>query len=379
MLYELVLNALDAGEGCSLVTVIRADSRRTGAVRFYSPARTAGGLGEEWLDREADRLAARSLAGGKVETARLSAPGKPEEQVILMAEPFFLPEELVVLGGGNIAQPLVRIAALLGFKVTVVDDRPSFASPGLFPDAWRVLCEPFENFGKVVEMGPWSSVVIITRGHKHDLVCLKQAVGRDLAYLGMIGSRRRVKLIREHLRELGVPESRLEEIFMPIGLDIGAQTPAEIAVSIAAELVKVRRNGKARSLAEEAGGGRPAGPRGAGYLSEKDVELLRVLVDCGRSGTPAVLATVAAAKGSTPRKAGAKMLIFRDGRTLGTIGGGCVEGEVIRKALDVFDSGAPVLFQYYLDSDVAAGEGMACGGAMEVFLAPVEREDGNRA
>lgn len=371
MLYEWVLDTLSAGVSSALVTVIEGDSKQAGGMRFWSPGRTAGSLGGEWLDREADQLARRSLESGKVEIDRHSDPGRPGGQVTLMAEPFFLPQELVVLGGGNIAQPLVRMAALIGYKVTVLDDRPAFANALLFPDAERVICEDFERFTRKIELGPWCSVVIITRGHKHDLDCLKQVITRDLAYLGMIGSKRRIKQLREHLHGLGVTDSRLEQIYMPIGLDIGAQTPAEIAVSIVAELIKVRRGGKAKSLAEDAGGGRPAGQHDTVFLSERDVELMRTVVECADRRTPAVLATIAAVKGSTPRKAGAKMLIFRDGRTLGTIGGGCVEGEVIRKALTVFDDGSPVLFHYFLNSDVAANEGMACGGGMEIFLAPV--------
>lgn len=383
MIYKLILESLFAGESSALVTVIACEGindSMVGRMRFLSPGRRIGSLGEEWLNLEADRLAGRALETGELEKSLLFSPGQPAGQYTLVAEPFFVPEELVVLGGGNIAQPLVRIASLLGYSITVLDDRPAFTNPALFPGAARLICDDFKKALGKIPLGPWCSAVIITRGHQHDLACLKHLINTDMAYLGMIGSRRRIKMIREHLHSQGVPEDCLDRIHMPIGLDIGAQTPAEIAVSIVAELVKVRRGGKARSLSEETGGGKTAaGRHGAGSTSGEDVKLLQGLAGFATQEIPAVLATVVSTKGSTPRKAGAKMLIYRDGRTLGTIGGGCIEGEVRREALGVLDGGAPKLFRYLLDSEVAADEGMACGGAMEVFLASVVGEEAEYA
>lgn len=379
MFYKRIAEALADGERSVLITIIaRAGTGYppVGHTRFWSPGEAAGNLGEEWLNREADRMARRVLDSGELEKRRLASPAQPDGHFTLVAEPVLLSEELVVLGGGNIARPLVQIAALLGYKITVVDDRPAFASPGLFPAAARVVCDDFQKALAEIRLGPWCSAVIITRGHRHDLACLERLIGLDLAYLGMIGSRRRIKLVRAHLQEQGVPEARLDRVHMPIGLSIGAQTTAEIAASIAAELVKVRRGGTARSLAEETGGGRVfPGRQGASCsIAGEEAGLWQALAECEEHKTPVVLATVVSTKGSTPRKAGAKMLIFRDGRSLGTIGGGCVEGEVRREALDVFDSGVPRLFNYLLDSEAAADEGMACGGAMEVFLMPVTGE-----
>lgn len=374
MIYELILKALAAGESAALITVIECEGGEgpaVGRTRFWSSEQVAGSLGGEWLDQEADRMARRVLVTGELEKNQIPSPGKPASRYTLMAEPFFVPDELVVLGGGHIAQHLVQIAALLGYKTTVVDDRPAFTNPALFPGAARLICDEFEKALDQIRFGPWCSVAIITRGHKYDLLCLERLIELDLAYLGMIGSKRKIKLIREHLRCQGVPESRLAGVYMPIGLDTGAQTPAEIAVSIAAELIKVKRGGKAGSLAGEAAGGKAAAKQcNAGYTSEADVELLQMLVQGVAEGTPAVLATVVATRGSTPRKAGAKMLIFRDGRVLGTIGGGLIEGKVCRMALDVLEQGVPTLFKYVLNNEVAADAGMVCGGAMEVFLAP---------
>lgn len=377
-IYESVLDALAAGEKAVLVTLV--DCAGEGAGAFGRPGDkllwtrrgTAGGLGSDWLDKAALELAERALASKTVAKERVFPFAGAAGCCTLVAEPFFVSEELVVLGGGNIARSLVQVAAMLGYAVTVVDDRPQFASSEWFPEARRVVCESFERAVEDLPTGPGTYVVIATRGHQHDLLCLERLIDRDLAYLGVIGSRRKIKLMKEHLLAKGVPEERIAAVYMPVGLDIGAQTPEEIAVSIAAELVKVRRGGAARSLAEESGGGR--GKRGyftGGSLAAQDFELLQELVGCVRKGTPATLATVIAASGSSPRKAGAKMLVFSDGSIRGTIGGGLAEEKVRRAGLEILTAGgSPAVFRYALDNPTAAAEGMICGGEVEVLVEP---------
>ena len=382
-IYESVLNALAAGERAALVTLVDVAGEGEGffplpgSKLFWSRTAVAGSLGSDWLDRAALDLAARALRTGVVEKAEVPVPGQSAGQCTLVAEPFFTPEELVILGGGNIARPLVQVAAMLGYAVTVVDDRPEFASSERFPEARRVVCDDFARALESLPLGPGTGVVIVTRGHQHDLLCLERLIGRDLAYLGMIGSRRKIKLMKEHLLAKGVPEESIAAVYMPIGLDLGAQTPEEIAVSIAAELIKVRRGGGARSLAEDFGGGQ--GNRGylrGGSLTAQDIDLFQALVACVRQGTPAALATVIAARGSSPRKAGAKMLIFPNGSICGTIGGGLIEEEVRKAGLALLAAGpdrpgSPGVYRFSLDGATAAAEGMICGGQVEVFIEPV--------
>ncbi|WP_187147782.1 XdhC/CoxI family protein [Heliomicrobium modesticaldum] len=301
--------------------------------------------------QEALTLAEASLQSGRVVSKRVSLEG---EAARLLAEPFYPPDELVILGGGHVSQALVPVAVMLGYRVTVVDDRPAFAAPKRFPGAAKVICNDFVRAIEELHLQPSCAVAIITRGHRHDLRCLEALVGKRLGYLGMLGSRRRVQLIKDHLRASGVFEEDIEQVQMPIGLPIGAQTPEEIAVSIAAQLIQARRGG-----------------RGGAGITVQDLELLRTLVESARRGTSAVLATVVEARGSTPRKAGAKLLVFRDGQMRGTIGGGCIEAEARREALLLLDGGAAGLFSFSLDNDAAAEEGMACGGTMEVLLEPV--------
>lgn len=166
----------------------------------------------------------------------------------LLAEPVDLPAEVLILGGGHIAVPLARMAEILGYRYSVVDDRPEFAARERFPGAEALLCMSFQKALEKVLVGTNTSVVIITRGHAHDRLCLREVLKKGAPYVGMIGSRRKVRGILDGLRQEGVEEERLESVYSPIGLDIGAETPEEIALSIFAEIVAVRRGGQGRSL-----------------------------------------------------------------------------------------------------------------------------------
>ncbi|MBM7866962.1 xanthine dehydrogenase [Heliobacterium gestii] len=371
MVYVEVVQSLEQEEPCVVITLLKEKGNRLPAVvgkLFWSPTgKMEADTGERERERgswdsasgeapfpgpissEADALAEASIHSGKIETKQVILEG---ERAQLLAEPFFPPDELVILGGGHVSQALVPMAVMLGYRVTVVDDRPAFAAPERFPGATRVICDDFARAITGLTWHPRCAATIITRGHRHDLCCLEALVEKRLGYLGMIGSRRRVHLIRDHLRALDISQERIDQVHMPIGLAIGAQTPEEIAVSIAAELIQSRR-----------GGGGGAG------IPQQEMELLRRLAASAVRGIPAVVATVIATRGSTPRKAGAKLLVFRDGQMCGTIGGGCIEAEARREALQLFDGGRKYgLFRFSLDDDQAAEEGMACGGTMEVLL-----------
>jgi len=161
-------------------------------------------------------------------------------------------QELIVVGAGHIAQPLSHMGALLGFRVSVLDDRPDFATRERFPDAERVLQADFDDPFRDTKLHERSHILLVTRGHKYDYACLVRALRVDPppSYIGMIGSRRRVRATYVQLLEEGFDREQLDRIHAPVGLDIGAETPEEIAVSVAAELVKVRRGGTGTSLRE---------------------------------------------------------------------------------------------------------------------------------
>ncbi len=155
---------------------------------------------------------------------------------------------LVVCGAGHIAVPLARFARDVGFNVTVLDDRSDFARPSRFP-ACSVIAENFTTVLRDMPLNSSSYVVIITRGHEHDVDCLKEILPKQAAYVGLIGSRRRVRFVLEWLEKNGFPRQRLNDVFTPIGIPIGAESPEEIALSIVAELVCVRRKGGAQARA----------------------------------------------------------------------------------------------------------------------------------
>lgn len=263
-------------------------------------------------------------------------------------EPYCPESRLVILGGGHIALPLCEFASKCGFAVTVVDDRPSFANKGRFPTARQVLCESFESCFDTLAINRFTFVVIITRGHRHDLTCLRQVLKRDTAYVGMIGSRRRVAAARQQILDEGFDPAKLEAVQSPIGLSIGAQSPEEISISILAQLIAFKR------LQADA------------VWPELDLSVLTALST--EDVEPRVLVTVIDTKGSTPRDVGAKMLVWSDGRILGSIGGGCSESGVITRALDILRDGGWEQVRVDMTGQVAEDEGMVCGGVMQVLL-----------
>ena len=160
-----------------------------------------------------------------------------------------LPDEtLVILGAGHIAFPLCQMAKILGFRVVVIDDREDFANEHRFPLADQVLAEPFEEVLKDFPLNYHTYVVLVTRGHLSDKECLRQIIGKPVAYLGMIGSTRRLEGVFRLLEKEGYDRALLEQVHGPIGLPIGAQTPEEIAVSIISEMISVRYQGPEWSL-----------------------------------------------------------------------------------------------------------------------------------
>lgn len=208
----------------------------------------SGSLGTGELDDDADRLAARILAGEAREGRhRLTAA-----RIEVYAEVHLPSPELVIVGAGHIARPLADMGALLEFRVRVLDDRPDFATRERFPRAHEVRRVDFSDPFAHVPLGELSHLVLVTRGHKYDYECLRRLLHLPVRprYIGLIGSRRRVRATLARLLEEGVPRERLAEVRAPLGLDLGAETPAEIAVAVAAELVLSWRGGSGRPLRE---------------------------------------------------------------------------------------------------------------------------------
>jgi xanthine dehydrogenase accessory factor len=194
--------------------------------------------GNEWLRQEKSQLVSLSVpeAGVKLEVFFEVMPAPPK---------------LIVVGAGHIAVPLVRMAKVLDFHVTVIDDRILYANRERFPDADEVVVGDMAQTLKSMKITPSCYIVLITRGHMYDEPCLREIIHSEAKYIGMIGSRRRIKACFQRFRdEEKIAEEVIERVYAPIGLDIATETPAEIALSILAEVVKVRRGGKAASLSD---------------------------------------------------------------------------------------------------------------------------------
>ncbi|UCC71082.1 MAG: XdhC family protein [Gemmatimonadota bacterium] len=245
------LEAQQGGEPVALATVVSAPGRQAVGRRLVvSGASLHGTLGGPELDERVAALAREMLAVRERGVREMEGPGGKWEIYI---EPQHAIPELLIVGAGHIARPLCRLGAMLGFRVTVLDDRPEFATKEHFPEAERVGVIDFGDPFARLAIGPDSYVVLVTRGHKYDYDCIQHLLKMDArpAYLGMIGSRRRVRATFEALVGDGIEPARLEDVHAPIGLDIGAETPEEIALAIAGEIVATRRSGAGGRLSDE--------------------------------------------------------------------------------------------------------------------------------
>ena len=149
---------------------------------------------------------------------------------------------LYLFGGGHVSFAIARIASTVGFRIVVIDDRPMFANKERFPMAEETLTLDMETAFEHLQIDDLSYIVAVTRGHQHDKPVVEQALTTEPAYLGMIGSRRKIALMWKDLEAKGFPREKLERVHAPIGLDIGSDSPEEIAVSVVAELIQVRRS-----------------------------------------------------------------------------------------------------------------------------------------
>lgn len=251
--FSAVVRALEAGEDAALVTIVATTGstpQRVGAkMLVYPDGRTIGTIGGGCYENDAAGKARESLRTrrARVATYELSSDVAEETGLIcggrmeVFIEPLDPAPRLYIVGAGHVSQHLARMAADVGFRVLVIDDRQQFASAERFPAASDVIVEDIESYLRSAEIPASAFVVVVTRGHRHDLDALRAVAGRPLRYLGMIGSRAKVKQIADALVVDGAPAEWLRTIHAPIGLRIGAITPEEIAVSIVAELIAVRR------------------------------------------------------------------------------------------------------------------------------------------
>lgn len=263
-------------------------------------------------------------------------------------------KQLVVCGAGHVSLPVIQLGVMMGWDVTVLEDRPSFADKARVAGATHVICESFEKGVKQLPEGLDTYFVIVTHGHHLDQICLEEIIKKEHAYIGMIGSRRRVATVKQQLIENGSDPEVLETVHSPIGLNIGAETPVEIGVSIVAEIVE-EKSKKNHTL---------------GYSRD----LICAVTDQEKYPENKVLVTIINRKGSAPQRVGVKMMILADGSCIGTIGGGCMEAHVRQKALQMIKNENKNAEICHVDLTGHDTEdcGMACGGVMDVLLEMVK-------
>jgi len=249
-LLDELLTSIGQGRSVALVTVVKACGD-------YAAAQGQRAL--VWLDRsplgdlhlgelEAQALADAAQALSQRRPRMLSYQGR---QVELFVEVQRRPPTLMIVGAGHVAQPLATLGKLIDFEVVVMDDRPQYANTDRFPQADRVIAAPFRPTLRDWPIDSDTFIVLVTRGHSYDVDCLLEVIDSPARYIGMIGSKRRVRAVFDLLeQEQGIPGYKLERIYAPIGLDIGAESPAEIAVCIIAEIIKAYRGGRAESLSD---------------------------------------------------------------------------------------------------------------------------------
>jgi xanthine dehydrogenase accessory factor len=240
----------------ALLTVVDPGSRTevlAGSRMFIDPAdagsRNAGPIGlppagfAQIVERTADAIPTLlevDSAGALRPVTHLG----PDVGVRLFVDPIVGAQRLIIVGAGHIAVPLCALGAMLGFHTTVIDDRASFANRDRFPDADEIIVKPFTEAIDALALDGHCYLVSVTRGHSFDEEVVRAALMQPCGFVGMIGSRRRVKATLERIGESGVPQDRLSDVHAPLGVAIGGETPEEIAISIIAEIIRERRTGE---------------------------------------------------------------------------------------------------------------------------------------
>lgn len=268
---------------------------------------------------------------------------REEKDVSVLEEGWFETRpKLFVLGGGHVGGHVARLGNFLDFEVTVVDDRKEFADPEKLFFADYVYCQELDTVNTLFPNEENTYYVVVTRGHHADKQCVEQILNHGkYAYLGMIGSKLKVEKTLETLKECGFSNEQIHTIHAPIGLKIGARTPEEVSLSIAAELVQEKNKRSSSTLTKE-------------------------LLETKESG---VLCIITKKSGSSPRGEGSMMLVTED-KILGSIGGGILEKSVIEAAKRVSHICRDT---FALSNEESKSQGMICGGSNEILFIPLNK------
>jgi len=255
-LFDEILKIRAEGRRGVVATIISTKGstpRETGAkMLILEDGKFLGSVGGGCMEAEVWQEAMKVMAEDKPRTIHLDLTGRNAEEggmicggvMDIYIEPIAPSPRVFIFGGGHISLSLSKMSTMVGFQAVVVDDRPQFANKERFPEADEVIAEEFPLVLPKLKVNPASYLVIVTRGHAYDQEVLEWALKQDAKYIGMIGSRKKIQTVYNELKEKGFKTEQFQRVHAPIGLDIGAVTPEEIAVSIVAEMIQVRRGTK---------------------------------------------------------------------------------------------------------------------------------------
>jgi len=253
-IYQEIARITAEGEEAALATVVGASGstpREVGAKMLVrADGSIVGTIGGGSLEAQVIAQAVKLIKQGQPQQLHFNLTAEEGGELGMICggdtevfiEPILPSPTLFIFGGGHISLPLAKTGKLLGFKIAVIDDRAKFANPQRFPEADLILAEDFSTAFSKLEINKSSYIVIVTRGHQYDELVLELALKTKPKYIGMIGSKTKNKAVFSHLLAKGISQEQLNKVHAPIGLEIFAQTPEEIAVSILAEVIKVRRS-----------------------------------------------------------------------------------------------------------------------------------------
>jgi len=253
-IYEEIVRLRRAGRRGAVATIVNVrgsiPSFKTAKMLVRDDGSIAGTIGGGCVEAEVWQAAREVMESEKPRTLIFDLNQDPKYDTGLVCggtleifiEPVLPPAELYIFGAGHVAASLYKVARIAGFDITVVDDREVYASRERFPEAQEVIAEDFDKVTSRLQPSESSYIVIVTRGHRDDMRVLRWAVQTPARYIGMIGSKRKTITIFKELQKEGLAPELFDRVHAPVGLDIGAITPEEIAVAITAELIAKRRN-----------------------------------------------------------------------------------------------------------------------------------------
>jgi xanthine dehydrogenase accessory factor len=252
-IFEEIARIRSEGGRAALATIVQVKGsapREAGSkILIKGDGTTFGSIGGGTLEAVICREAMSVLREGRAKMLHFDLTGEEAEadqmlcggEMDIFIEPILPQPTLYIFGAGHISRSISKIAKMIGFRVVVIDDRAEFANPERFPEADEIFSEDFFAAFSRLRINDSSYIAIVTRGHQFDEKVLEWAVQTEARYIGMIGSKKKNEVIFAHLHSKGISKDILKRVHSPIGLDIGAETPEEIAVSIVAELITIKR------------------------------------------------------------------------------------------------------------------------------------------